>query len=261
MSQANPVNDWPHRLRTPATSPPTRRGRRLPARRCCCLVLFVLLLGPGRSAGQARVAPVYGLPAEGAWVEYEWRADRPGGRPLKGTLRVSFVGQEDVRGAPHCWIELKKEFEDGGRGRRQLRKLLIARKALEQGEVTVQHVARAYRQDGPNEPVTSLSGPGLQALLDLGFGPEAPLKVFRDREEVETGLGHFTARHVWAAGKGKARAREYHGWLTGRVPFGWARFEVREAAGAGPARCVFQAVARKSGRGARSEAPNNAVRP
>ena len=47
--------------------------------------------------------------------------------------------------------------------------------------------------------------------------------------------------------------REYEGWLTADVPFGCARFEVREGEGDGSSKTVFTATAVRRGKGAKSE--------
>jgi hypothetical protein len=79
------------------------------------------------------------------------------------------------------------------------------------------------------------------------------LKEVRARAKVTTPLGEYEAQHVTARSKSGERVREYDGWLTADVPFGCARFEVREGTGDGPRKIVFAATAARSGKGAKAQ--------
>jgi hypothetical protein len=227
------------------------------------LFLAVLLLpAVARPQAPSGVAPLYALPAEGTWVEYAWKATSQEAGETAGTLRISFVGHKDVQAVPYCWIELKRESVERGRTRRWVRKLLVARHALRAGLPLRGHVLEGYdRQGKAGARVTRLSGERLHDFLGLGF-PEldAGLKVVGDKETAETRLGKFVARHVSAASKVRGRALEYHAWLTDRVPFGWARFEVREHLPARAVRTVFVIAAQRSGTGAPSELDESGVK-
>jgi hypothetical protein len=215
----------------------------------------VLLPPWARSQSSAGLAPVYSLPAVGTWVEYGWKALGAEGKEQAGTLRISFVGQKAVRGAPYCWVEIQRVSGEGERAKRWVRKLLVARDALVAGAPWRGHVLEAYDQQGKADaPVTRLSGGRLDDFLGLGFrDPDGTLKVVGAKETAKTALGEFVTRHVSAAGNVRGRALEYHAWLTGEVPFGWARLEVRERPSDQRTRTVFSATAEKTGKGARSE--------
>jgi hypothetical protein len=217
------------------------------------LVLAVLVVVPGRCAAQPRCGPLYSLPADGTWVEYVWQATLPDGREQMGTLRISSVGSRQVQGVRHRWVEIKKATRQGAETRVQLRNLLVAEKAFADSQSLQGNVAEVFAQDDLKGPVTRLTTSRLEEFISLGIeGPGAILKTVGDEEELATGLGKFPARHVSAQGKRGDRTLEYHGWLTGKVPFGWAKFEIRERSGKKP-ESVFRAVATRSGADARSE--------
>src|SRR5262245_6378401 len=89
-----------------------------------CVLLPLLLQG----AEPARPAPLYALPLDGSWVEYEWTLSGPDTKDVKGTLRLSAVGSKIIAGTAYRWIEIRKEYRQDGATRRVYRKLLIAEK-------------------------------------------------------------------------------------------------------------------------------------
>jgi hypothetical protein len=216
------------------------------------LAVSLWLLVAAAAAAQTRVSPVYALPPAGSWVEYEWKLVEPGKPGRAGLLRISLVGSKEVGGVAHCWVELVKESRDGDRADRQVRKLLVKRKALEDGLPLEGNVVAGYRKAGPEGAVERLSDRGLTDLLGMGFeGTGAVLHKVRATEKVATGLGTYSARHV-AARAGAPRRLDYDGWLTGDVPFGWAKVEVREEVG-GKLRRTCTVTVKSSGRDAKSE--------
>src|SRR4051795_10100387 len=80
--------------------------------RLVCPVVVVLGL-LARADAQTRVTSLYTLPAEGTWVEYDWKSLRPGDHLQTGVLRMSVVGHQKVGEVPCCWIELKKADRHG----------------------------------------------------------------------------------------------------------------------------------------------------
>jgi hypothetical protein len=90
--------------------------------------------------------------------------------------------------------------------------------------------------------------------------PDAELKEAEARAKVTTPLGRYEARRVTARSKSGERVREYGGWLTADVPFGCARFEVREGQGDGRLRTIFTATAARSGKGAKAEVDETKAR-
>jgi hypothetical protein len=231
--------------------------------RFTCLILTVLALAgcPDRSAAQAGPAPLYALPADGTWVAYDWTFTGPDGHRQVGTLRISSVGQVDIKGVKHRWVEIRKEAGRGEQARRQWRKFLVAEKAGAGGRTVPGDVARCYGQDRAGGPVLSLSPARVDDLVGLGFqGPGANLKEVGDKEKVEVKLGKFTARRVEARGKLGERDLEYRGWLTGDAAFGWAKFEIRERADGAPSRVVFTVAAAAAGKEAKSEIDESKAR-
>ena len=64
----------------------------------CWAALLALAAIPAASRGQGTLAPLYTLPKDGTWVEYEWKATGSDGKKQAGTLRISSVGRRTVGG-------------------------------------------------------------------------------------------------------------------------------------------------------------------
>jgi hypothetical protein len=222
-----------------------------PKRNSLALAVPLALALAGPAAAQQHPAPLYRLPDVGTWVEYEWQGTGPDGEKQSGRLRLSCVGDQEVAGVPHGWVEVRNEQRRGERDEQRLRKLLLPTRAPADG------AARAYERRAPGGAVTKLSDEQVREFLALGFAQPPPvLKVVAQEEAVPTKLGRFSARHVTAAGTVNGRKLTYHGWLTERVPFGCARFEMRDETGA----VVFRADPVRSGRDARSELDESKVK-
>ena len=221
------------------------------------LVLLVVGLAP---AGQPSASPLYSLPPDGTWVEYTWTARGPDGQEQSGTLRISSVGRTERQGAPHRWVEFKLEAKAGERTQTKLRKLLIPESAFAGGRSPLGAAVEAYAQNRPGGPVTRLTPAQVNDFLGLGIGPSGvPIRSVGEHEEVETELGRFITRRVTAVGPAGERTLEYHGWLTARVPFGWAKFAILERSGP-QTHTLFTATARRTGSGARSELDHSQAR-
>jgi hypothetical protein len=222
-------------------------------RRRFALVLLVASAVGSRCAAQSSPAPFYALPEDGAWVEYEWTAVGQDQQKTTGTLRISCVGRLEIRGEPHCWVELKKEFKLRDRPVQQVRKLLVAEKTFRKGGPVQDAVVEVYDRHGTDGPVTRLSPARVADFLSLGLsGPEASFKEVQEKEEIETPLGKFVARQVVARGK-EGRRFDYYAWLTPEAPFGWCKIELKENTGTASGRTVFTALAVKKGKDAKSE--------
>jgi hypothetical protein len=210
-------------------------------------------LGGQPAAGPSHPAPFYTLPADGAWVEFEWKARAPGGAERAGLVRISSVGSVQVAGAPHRWVEVKKEWRRGSQPDFTLRKFLIAEKAFAEGRALDRGVAKAFAQNGPGAPVVPLTPERIKAFFTLGIDATlTPPAEAGEPAEVATRLGAYRARPVSARGKSGQRTLEYHGWLSNEVPFGCVKFTVREQLGGKPADLVFSATAVRQGQGAKS---------
>lgn len=213
-------------------------------------VLFPPLAWP---AEPTRAAPIYSLPDDGSWVEYDWTAAGPDGKDIKGLLRISCVGTKTSDGVKSRWVEVRKEYRRGDKTRREYRKFLVPVKAFADAPTLRRHVTSVIGQDDDKAPF-GLKPEGRRAFLELGLTEDdAALKEVRAREMVEVPLGKYEARHVRARGKAGERVLEYQGWLSVDVPFGCARYEILETSGDGPAKRIFTATAARTGRGARPE--------
>jgi hypothetical protein len=216
-------------------------------RQLCSIALGfgVLFVVASPSAGQTQPAPVYSLPPDGTWVEYDWVHSPPDGPETKGTLRISSVGRKEV-GREGCrWVELRLTTGEGGDRRIRYRKLLLSEAAIKNGRSLSDATRECFDRSG--DEVRGVTG---KARLDfLGMAVrDAPLRVLSPSEEVPSKLGRYQARHLATDGSGPGR--DYHGWLTAKVPFGWVRFEVRGPGDQGRERILFRAVAVRTGEGA-----------
>lgn len=215
--------------------------------------LFAWLCLHASSAAQERVALLYGLPEDGTWIEYKWRTSKAGEGELANLLRISSVGKATFEGKPCRWIEIHKEATRADRTVHDLRKLLVTEEARTDGKPASMRVLSAFAQRGLDGPVTRLRPERIVELTGLGFqGAESGLVMVANEEQVRTGLGVFRVRHVTARAKDGERTLVYHGWLSPDVPFGWVKFEVREAAEKEKERLIFTATVRKTGQAARS---------
>lgn len=217
--------------------------------------------GPATASAQTKPAPVYSLPADGTWVDYEWALVTTANKNLAGQLRISSVGQKQVQGVPHRWVEIKLTYTMDNQQIIRWRKVLVAETALQKGQALPEAVVEGYKQNGPAGAVLLLPRPQLGDLLGLGFtNPDAAFQDVNAEELVQCKLGKFVSRHVHAVGKDEVDGRTlaYHGWLTKDVPFGWARFEIRELTG-GASKTIFTATAVKAGQNAKSEVDETKV--
>jgi hypothetical protein len=205
------------------------------------------------AADPERAAPIYSLPKDDAWIEYNCTAINPNGKEMNVKLRISSVGTKDADGTACRWVEVRKEFEADKEKHREYRKLLIAEKAFTDKPTLLGHVRLVYGQDGDRTP-SLLSPARKDEFLTMGLqGSGTELREVKAGEAVETKFGKFTARVVTARGKSGERELEYRGWLTADVPFGCVRFEIYEKIGDGPQRRIFTADAVLGGRGAKAE--------
>jgi hypothetical protein len=217
------------------------------------LVFCVLAAAPARPAEPTRAAPIYSLPDDGSWIEFDWTGVGPKGEEIKGVLRISSVGTKTVAGVTSRWVEVRKEYGKKDEKKPEYRKFLVPVKAFAASPTLRDHVDSVIGKEGSEAP-HALSSSGRQAFLEMGLNGEgAALKEVLARVSVEVPLGKYEARKVRARGKSSEHELEYRGWLSPDVPFGCARFEIFEIpAGAAPKR-IFAATAARSGRGAKSE--------
>jgi hypothetical protein len=223
--------------------------------RTLCLVFLaaVVVGGLEPARGQSKPAPVYTLPVDGTWVDYEWTMSVPTKGMQKGTLRISSVGHKEINGIKHRWVEITLTYGNDQQLVHRYRKVLVAEAVLQKGRPIQEAVSEAYRQEGKTGTVTLLPRSRWHDLLGMGFGaPDSVLQEVEPAVATQTKLGKVTARHVHAPGINDGRSLDYHGWLTQEVPFGWAKFEIREVSG-GITQTIFTAAAVKTGQGAKSE--------
>lgn len=220
------------------------------------LVLIACLLVPvlARAAEPRNAAPFYTLPKDGSWVEYDWVLFEPGGKESKGTLRISSVGTQAREGKSYRWIELRKKWRVGDAEKTEYRKLRLDEAGFQANPTFQDQVRDVWGKKGDRGSVVPLSASRAEDFLGLGLRRGgAALREVEPETRIEVPLGKYTTRHVRASGTRGERELEYHGWLTKDVPFGCARFEIREVPRSGPARTIFTAVVARSGNEAKSE--------
>lgn len=215
------------------------------------LVVWVPLFNTALAHAQTAVSIFYALPADGAWVEYDFKQ---AGRTAEqqGTLRVSAVGRKTIGTVPHCWVEIK--LVEGAKSK--VRKLLVAEKAQGNSPPVAGAIAEAYVKDGDN--VAVLGPAEIKAFLNLGITGE--LKEVSARETLEGRLGKLSARRMSARNTKGEKVLEYQGWLTKDVPFGCARFEIHEKSTDAGWRVLFSALAARAGTDAKSELDETKVK-
>lgn len=208
----------------------------------------------------ARVAPIYALPSDGVWVDYDFQYLDIRNKEHKGKMRISSVGYKRSKEGLLCrWIEIKMQ---GSTFETRWGKFLVAETVFGQGKSLEDSVKEAYHQEGVEGRIMNMSGTQISDYFTMGI--RGDLRVVK-QEPIETKLGKFDARKVVASGKGRQRPNrsdeadsvqrelEYRAWLTNDKLFGVVRFEVWGRVGDDPARIVFQAEATKAGSGAKSE--------
>jgi hypothetical protein len=215
------------------------------------LIFAVLLPWAPHVRAQTRAAPLYALPADGTWVEYDWESFTPGGAVSQaGTLRIASVASSTVQCNSHRWVEITREILKGPGVKRRIRRLLVDERALAASRPLSEAVVSASerRNDGS---LTPMPRDRIEQFVGLGIrGDDDALREVCASEPVQTGLGTFRTRHVSARGGSASRVIEYHGWLTPESPYGWARMEIRESAANGPPRTIFRATASRTGQSA-----------
>jgi hypothetical protein len=211
--------------------------------------------------GEGKLAPFYSLPDDGAWLEYDWQRTLPDGKEQSGTMRLSSVGTKDVDGVRCRWIEITVRSKTGDKETWQRRKLLVEEKAFADGKALEDCVRDCFHHDDANPNATRLSRKRIGEFLRMGIaGDDLTLQVVKEKEEMHTALGKFTTRLVSAGGGAGAHQPEYRAWMTREVPFGVAKFEIRERMDGGAARTLFVATAERSGKEAKGELDETSAR-
>lgn len=194
---------------------------------------------------QTKPAILYALPPDGQWVEYECKRIDSRRNERACVLRISSVGQKKINDAPHRWVEIK--LTEGDKVR--VCKFLVAEKAFDKEQTLDDHIPEAYQKDV--QRIAKMSASEMRAFL--GFGMTGDLKKDAGQESLKTQLGECRARRATAGEKKKERLLEYRCWLSEDAPFGWAKIEIHEKAGAAGFQMIFSAEAAKKGRDAKSE--------
>src|SRR5438270_10112249 len=105
--------------------------------------LTILCGSPNRCLAQTKVAPLYSLPVDGVWVEFDFQSKDRLNKENSGAMRISSTGRAQVGDVPHRWIEIKMA---GGAIQTRYGKLLVAEGALRDGGALADGVAEAYHQ-------------------------------------------------------------------------------------------------------------------
>lgn len=226
-----------------------------------CAALAVLTAQSAEPEAPARVAPIYALPKDGTFVDYDFQYLDIRGKEHKGKMRIASVGQRRSKEGVLCrWVEIKME---GSTFESRWGKLLVAETVFTGGQSLEESVAEAYHQEGSDGRILNMSGNQISDYFTMGI--RGDLRLLK-QEEIETKLGKFSTKRVLAKGKGRQRPNrvqedvelvqrdlEYRAWLTNDIPFGVARLEIWGRVGDDPARRLFYAEAAKVGSGAKSE--------
>jgi hypothetical protein len=216
---------------------------------------FAALLAAAPCRAQSQPSPLYSLPADGTWVEYDWVHSPPDATESKGTLRISSVGREEV-GREGCrWVELRLTTGEGDDRRVRYRKLLVSEGAVKDGKPLAEAVRACFDRSG--DRVRAVTGKARLDFLGMSVS-RGPLRKPSGPEEVTSKLGRYQARHM--ATEASEPGRSYHGWLTDKVPFGWVRFEVRAEDCRGGEHMLFRATAARTGDGAVSQVDESRAR-
>lgn len=233
--------------------------------------LVILFISAGHAPAQTRVAPLYSLPEDGVWVEFDFKYRDRQNREIEGTMRISSTGKKEIQDVSYRWIEIKMEDKSI---ETRYGKMLLAEEPLLKGQPLEDNVLEGYHQEGKNGPILQFSGAQLTEYFSMGVSGQ--LTQIKDQDKISTRLGTFMCKYVESTGKGQQRpARSgsdkvkeeekprpqgngerklvYRAWLSDEVPFGVARFEIWANTGQGSSRPVFVAQAARTGKGAKSE--------
>lgn len=180
---------------------------------------------PSRAGGL-----IQSLPADGAWVRYNFRCrlERGGSqKELIGDLTIKSVGAVQHDGRPHRWIETVLDCREstGGGERREIEKMLFPEAELDGKGSPKSHLIRGWEKDDDQAirainvsmgPVDDLWLPG--PLNDRDIVP-APKRVeYQDgRLELPTRIRGTTK---WKGGTETVVSIEHKLWPANGVPFG-----------------------------------------
>src|SRR5262249_45656974 len=150
------------------------------------LSLTVLLGSAGPSLAQTKVAPLYSLPADGVWVEFDFKYRDRLNKEIQGTMRISSTGRVRIGDIDHRWVEIKMSESNI---ETRYGKMLLVEEALRKGQPLEDNVVEAFHQEGTNGALLRYSGRQLAEHFSMGVSGH--LRVIKDREEITTGLGTF----------------------------------------------------------------------
>lgn len=236
---------------------------------CVCFALISLAIADDAAEVRVKVAPIYSLPPDGTWVEYEIAYVDRKGRSTGGLMRISSVGRPQESGRVCRWIEVSIEAESMVQ---RIGKFLIREDAyLSRGSLE-DSVIEAYHQEGPKGTIVRLEGRKLTDYFTMGI--RGDLKEVAASEKVNLPMGAFDARRLSTHGHGiqipaggrdssaapgeeeEEHPLEYRCWLTKEIPFGIARFEVwAKPRSTDPTQIVFSAAALRQGANAECRLP------
>lgn len=219
------------------------------------VVLFVLVVvAPVRADGLIR-----SVPEDGQWVKYHGRLSFAG-MEATGTVTLRSVGTEDVDGKPARWVEVDMQLEDEPR---DVYKMLIPEARLKAGVDPVDHVVRAWRRTGDDEPIRIEENANLDFSF-LGAMLHAPVKTTareKSKKSFPWQRGTLEAASITGARKLDADGR-VQGTLTAtvwphdEVPFGVAGLNVDVALENGGSSVVIELAVSDIGKDAKSVLPD-----
>lgn len=227
----------------------------------CLLASLTLILVAHPLSAQQKPAVLYSLPADGVWAEFTMKRTGPRDLPAStGMLRISSVGTKIVNGLAHRWIQIKGDYEISDREFTFVTKLLLAEKAVGRGELLPDSVPEAYgafTRKGEPQKTGRMSNKEIEQLLSQGTPKTGQSRLAADMEEITTPIGKFMAKRLSITYSDPSNPKmEACFWLTKDVPFGWAKYELKQ-----DGKTVFLYELAKTGTGAKSELDESTIEP
>lgn len=218
---------------------------------------------------------LFKLPEDGTWVQYKMDGQEIEGRrgdkeKYAGTLTISSVGGEKVKGETCRWIEIRHTWQEITRGdtddRVRILKCLVPEKHVGEGKTPSKHIIRGWRSaflgsKGKGRPYPLHRSDGSLRLSQPGgmiFGGPLGKPVKLKPKKIKTKLGTFTCtgtRGTFPVKLGnKTTPYTLTVWRSEKVPYGVVRFEMKGNEPDGDI-VTFSAIVQEKGTKAETELP------
>ena len=221
--------------------------------RVCWLIVPLLLLGGSAPREPLReplrVAPFYGLPAPGTWIEYDCSSWDAAGKKTLMTLRLHYAEEVEREGRRCAAVEIKLTNRSDKDASWKRRRVIVDLAGYAKTRDLRTSVVEVWGQSGETAPERRLPIESWSTFLNFGLPPHLPLTAAKVEEKAPTGLGRGPARLHFAGGAIEGRQWKYEAWLSEATPFGWRRMGMWQEEAEGKRRLRFEAVAAKTGAG------------